>query len=265
MVISPWIPVEDGRDLFKTAHGRHFRPSVQHFLDLVADRQVEVTEIFEEDIEDKSKASGIVKALALVQIFWFALGILGWGIQRLPITTLEIFTIAIIFCSILTYAFWWHKPQGIQRPFVLKTKVRLRDLKAKTESDNYKRFRAPGERISFTDSNETVSIASVSKLILWGTILIVVSSFGPWQLLGWNFHFNTPAEQFLWRFSSIGCTVLPVLLVLMISPIRRTLGPASRIVLGWLALVVSCVYVFDSAVLAWRVFGKLEGCSDRSL
>jgi hypothetical protein len=244
----------------KTAQGRHFRPSVQHFLDLVADGQVEVTDISEEDIEDKSKASGIVKALSLVQILWFALGVLGRGIQRLPITTLELFTIAIIFCSILTYAFWWHKPRDIQRPFVLNldTTVCLGDLKAKTKSNNYKRFQAPGERISFTDNNETDSIASIPTLILWGAILTVVSSFGPWHLLGWNFYFNTPAEQFLWRFSSIGCTVLPVLLVLIISPMRRTLGPASRIVLGWLMLVVICLYVLIRLYLLGECLANLR-------
>ncbi|KAJ9607828.1 hypothetical protein H2200_007907 [Cladophialophora chaetospira] len=134
--------VKMGGISLKTANGEHFRPAAQHFLNLVADGKVEVTELKKEQIEDKSKTSGIVKALALMQIIWFALGILGRGIQPLPITTLELSTVAIVFCSILTYAFWWHKPRDIQRPFVLnlKTTVHLRDLKAQTKSDNYKPY-----------------------------------------------------------------------------------------------------------------------------
>ncbi|ORX96153.1 hypothetical protein BCR34DRAFT_578805, partial [Clohesyomyces aquaticus] len=98
----------------KTADGGSFRPSADHFLELVRSGEVEVSKLPTEEIEDKNKTSWIVKTLALAQILWFAAGELARAIQHLPVTTLELFTIAIIFCSIITYASWWHKPRDIQ-------------------------------------------------------------------------------------------------------------------------------------------------------
>jgi hypothetical protein len=227
----------------QTACGRYFRPPMEHFLDLVKNGKVEVTGISKEDIEDKSKSSGIAKALTLVQILWFALGVLVRGIQHMPITTLELFTIAIIFCSILTYAFWWHKPRDVQRPFTFKLDplVHLKDLEAKTKSDDrYEGLEAPGKRISLFDYNTRNYNAN---FVMMGICLIVALGFGPWHLFGWNIHFNTQAEQFLWRISSVGCSILPISMVFLMHLMGISLRFESSSVSVWLISVAFWMYI----------------------
>jgi hypothetical protein len=172
----------------KTPNSDRFRPSVGHFLSLLKANHIEVPEITEEDVKDKGKASVFVKVIALVQILWFAISIIARATQGLPITTLELFTSAIIFCSILTYVCWWNKPCDIERPFRLNTIISIEELEKVTTERLYHRFMAPGKRIAFTDYNMDNSLASLPKPpIIWMVCTVVVSSFGPWHLLGWNF------------------------------------------------------------------------------
>lgn len=228
----------------KTPNGDHFRPSVGHFLSLLKANRVEVPEITEEDVEDKGKASVFVKVIALVQILWFAISIIARATQGLPITTLELFTSAIIFCSILTYACWWNKPCDIERPFRLNTIVSIEELEKVTTERPYHRFTAPGKRIAFTDYNMDDGLAGLPKPpIIWMVCTVVVSSFGLWHLLGWNFYFNTATERFLWRFASLCCTVIPIVFVMSVSPLWRKVGNIGQLGFGLVGVMVLALYV----------------------
>ncbi|KAH8903914.1 hypothetical protein BR93DRAFT_870825, partial [Coniochaeta sp. PMI_546] len=99
-----------------TANGERFRPSVEHFLVLAKTGQIAVPELPSEDIEDKSKADWIAKGLAVFQILRFALSLLSRVSGNLPISTLELFTVVIIFYTFLTYICWWHKPKDVNLP-----------------------------------------------------------------------------------------------------------------------------------------------------
>jgi hypothetical protein len=90
-----------------TPSGESFRPSPEHFMALAKSGEVIVPALRKDDIEDKSKADWVVKALTVIQIIRFALGLLGRAIQHLPISTLELFTVIIIFYTFLSYVCWW--------------------------------------------------------------------------------------------------------------------------------------------------------------
>ncbi|KAF2181756.1 hypothetical protein K469DRAFT_518305, partial [Zopfia rhizophila CBS 207.26] len=68
------------------------------------------------DIDDKSKATWLTKSIALVQVVWFIAQIFGHAIQQLPVTTLELFTLSIVFCAAITRVSWWKKPFEVRKP-----------------------------------------------------------------------------------------------------------------------------------------------------
>ncbi|KAJ4019515.1 hypothetical protein NW766_003249 [Fusarium irregulare] len=72
-----------------------------------------------DDIEDKSKADSFVKSIAVFQIAWLVLNVIARAIKKLPITQLEIATIAFALMAILTYATNWWKPKDVSRPIRL--------------------------------------------------------------------------------------------------------------------------------------------------
>jgi hypothetical protein len=72
------------------------------------------------DIEDKSKADWLLKAIAVSQITWLMLNVAARGITKLPITQLEIATVAFSLMAIATYLANWWKPKDVGTATVLR-------------------------------------------------------------------------------------------------------------------------------------------------
>jgi hypothetical protein len=72
----------------------------------------------EEEIQDKSKADGLSKAIALFQTTWFVTECIARRIQGLLITELELITLAYTVITVAMYIAWWNnlKPLNIEFP-----------------------------------------------------------------------------------------------------------------------------------------------------
>ncbi|KAJ3498280.1 hypothetical protein NLJ89_g10238 [Agrocybe chaxingu] len=73
------------------------------------------------DLEDKSKADGLKKGIAILQVTWFVAQCIARGAQRLPLTELEVITLALASINGVTYFLWWEKPMDVQRPICLRS------------------------------------------------------------------------------------------------------------------------------------------------
>ncbi|PMD39370.1 hypothetical protein L207DRAFT_459969 [Hyaloscypha variabilis F] len=71
------------------------------------------------DIEDLSKADSFTKVFACVQSTWLVVQSIARVSQGLPITQLELATMAFVVCALIMYMLWWHKPFGVDRRTVL--------------------------------------------------------------------------------------------------------------------------------------------------
>jgi hypothetical protein len=78
------------------------------------------TWITAKEICDKGKADSLVKGLTIVQILWLFIQSVARLIQHLPLTTLELGTLAYVPCSLLIYYLWWDKPYEINVPTSLR-------------------------------------------------------------------------------------------------------------------------------------------------
>jgi len=66
------------------------------------------------EIEDKSKGDFISKAVVILQTNWFVMQCIARGVQGLPITELELATVAFAGLNIVIYVLWWDKPLNVQ-------------------------------------------------------------------------------------------------------------------------------------------------------
>ncbi|CAJ2506397.1 Uu.00g005270.m01.CDS01 [Anthostomella pinea] len=73
-----------------------------------------------EEIEDKSKANDLAKATVLVQAIWMLVQVAGRLASHLPVTPLEVNTVAHVLCAFLMYMFWWNKPLLPNEPIILE-------------------------------------------------------------------------------------------------------------------------------------------------
>ena len=170
-----------------------------------------------EDIEDKSKADWLLKAIAISQILWLILNVATRGITKLPVTQLEIATIAFSLIAVATYAVNWWKPKDIVTPTTLKRPTYFLDMDEDKRSLQgfVKRLLAPSTANNYMlhenrgrIKNDKVWMQGDTPLI-WGLMAISSLIFGGLHCLAWNFDFPTDTELVLWRVASLASSALP--------------------------------------------------------
>ncbi|KAI0059818.1 hypothetical protein BV25DRAFT_1808398, partial [Artomyces pyxidatus] len=70
----------------------------------------------DEEIRNWSQGDVLSKTLAVVQTLWFVVQAIARGIEGLPITQLEIMTLAYTTITVAMYVAWWDKPQNVGGP-----------------------------------------------------------------------------------------------------------------------------------------------------
>ncbi|KAL8782075.1 MAG: hypothetical protein Q9213_005716 [Squamulea squamosa] len=78
----------------------------------------EVPNLTEAEIQSKSKANVLAKALTCIQALWFIAQCITRS-QRIPISLLELNTFGHAFCALLIYLLWWEKPLDVDFPTIV--------------------------------------------------------------------------------------------------------------------------------------------------
>jgi hypothetical protein len=84
---------------------------------------VEMPIIAEADIEDRSKGDDLSKGIAILQLAWFVVQLVARYVQNLPITLLELDTLALVALTGIAYRSWWKKPKDVRRPHAVYWKT----------------------------------------------------------------------------------------------------------------------------------------------
>jgi len=187
-------------------------------LALVNDGRMDPSEIpTRPTIEDKGKADSLVKVVALVQALWLLVQCIARAVQHLPITTIEIATVAYIPCAVLISFFWWHKPMDVNEPIPLHLLPVAVQQILNNNNNNNKASTSPDDIATSTtvqtygytayplarESAATV-LSVLERINLWGLLTVFFCLlFGGVHCLAWNFHFPTPTERLLWRICSL--------------------------------------------------------------
>jgi len=86
---------------------------------LVLREYIELPTITRDEIWDKSKADLFAKAATVIQSTWLIIGSIGRAASNLPLSPMETFTLAFIVSTVMSYFFWWRKPQNVETPTVI--------------------------------------------------------------------------------------------------------------------------------------------------
>ncbi|KAG2111835.1 hypothetical protein DEU56DRAFT_896527 [Suillus clintonianus] len=208
-------------------------------LEFVGDGYVDMPLISEAEINDRSKGDGLSKAIALLQLAWFVVQLVARYGQNLPITLLEIDTLAVAALTCVAYGLWWKKPKDVGCPYIIHWKARISPSDLTYDEADVGFFQAGwarssiyivypfgsliGVNVSMFDpaprSHQVVSLGGYGKYHDMIVLLIGCFSgmvFGGIHCLGWNYLFQRHAEHILWRTASLGIVCAPVPLFLAI-------------------------------------------------
>ena len=198
--------------------------------DLTHDDIYSFTMPTEAEIKDRGKSDWLAKSLVLLQTSWFVMQCIAQGIKHLPVTHLEIVTLAYAAMNFVIYIFWWNKPLNINRPVRVFRKSEPRETQPQvTEPKSEAAWEAfvDGLRAVFMfiigalDVNVNMSHedrvprfwanSAAAEQVTADLIMLGVGvCFGAIHCIAWHFTFPTHTELSMWRVSSIAITALPV-------------------------------------------------------
>ncbi|KAF2651380.1 hypothetical protein K491DRAFT_637520 [Lophiostoma macrostomum CBS 122681] len=226
----------------ETGPGQLTRPAPKELIRLLDEGVIEMPELEDSDIDDRSKADWFTKSIAVLQIVWFLAQLLGRAIQRLPTTTLELFTASIVFCGSCAYAFWWKKPFDIKKPVVLRPASQHRSASREWPRD----VRSVGFLYDkLEDAGDAYYVSSGIAIILL---------FAAFHIVGWNFQFPSHSEKILWRVASAVCGGLPLILfsLLYFLPHIGMIAPPSVMIPGLAFYVIVRLYLLVEIFIGLR-------------
>lgn len=173
-------------------------PYRHRLVELFNSGEVSMPDLTDADIEDRNKANWFTKSLTIIQVGYFIVQLIGRWAQSLPVTTLELFTLSIVFYAVLTYAAWRPKPFDIQKPIVLPLRPYYQDRVGEVEDIKRARLIQGGD-------------PDQDNLKDWIGLAAVTPTFAAIHLVGWNFSFPTQREQTIWRVGSVLSGAVPFL------------------------------------------------------
>ena len=179
----------------------------------------------EEEIKDRGKSDWLAKSLALLQTSWFVMQSIARAIEHLPVTHLEIVTLAYAAMNFVIYVFWWNTPLNVNRPVRVFRKSDVeepisetRTLASEANVDGLMtmfNFIIGGQdedvslsredRVPRFWANSTMEDNTTAVLLILG----VGVCFGAIHCIAWHFSFPTHAELSIWRMSSVAMTAVP--------------------------------------------------------
>ena len=179
----------------------------------------------EEEIKDKGKSDWLAKSLVLVQTSWFIMQCIARAIERLPVTHLEIVTLAYAAMNFVIYIFWWNKPLNVDRPVRVFQKSDIEETISETPrlapEANHNSLQMIFDFIGGGQdkdvnlrredgvprfwANSTMEDAMIADMIVLG----VGVCFGAIHCIAWHFSFPTHAELLIWRISCVAITAVP--------------------------------------------------------
>lgn len=106
---GPFLPFPGTRVTLTLAGVRYL---MTHAPELLPD-------ISADEIMDKSKATAFTKGFLCSQLLFFCANCAARLHQRLPLSLLEVTTLAHSICALMAYLLWWYKPQDVAEPTIM--------------------------------------------------------------------------------------------------------------------------------------------------
>ena len=232
------------------------------------------------EIEDRGKSDWLAKSLVLLQTSWFVIQCIARGIEHLPLTHLEIVTLAYAAMNFVIYMFWWNKPLNVNRPVrVFRREPIERPPPVEEPISEPRRWtwksidKGLGTIFDFIAGlqDDDVILSRKDRVpMFWGNsdhehiiadfiVLGVGICFGAIHCIAWHFSFPTDAELLMWRISCVAITAVPVYIFFWtFLAIQLDSGVAFGIV-GITILPALILYIVARAVTLVLAFTSLRG------
>ncbi|KAF7342145.1 hypothetical protein MVEN_01802200 [Mycena venus] len=230
---------------FVTAIGHHPIVTEEQLDDKTL---AEIQKVTEDEIEDRSKHDALAKGLALVQVIWAIAQSAARVNQQLPVSELEVVTVAFAVVNLFIWVLWWGKPLNVVQAIPISTfdapepplnveqaipistsnapeppglpvKLNILDKFWGVLTGNYTGSeKAPFQPLVATCVPSFWSHYDIDKdieLPAFFTECFVATIFGIIHCLAWHSTFPSHTEMWMWRSCALIIAVVPVGIAVM--------------------------------------------------
>ena len=244
------------------------------------------------EIKDRGKSDWLAKSLVLLQTSWFVMQCIARAIEHLPVTHLEIVTLAYAAMNFVIYIFWWNKPLNVNRPIRVfrksepgETRPRVNEPISEVRKLTWE---AIGKRLGtiltliVAGQDDSVDLRREDRVPrFWADtnsddvvvadiiVLGVGVCFGAIHCIAWVFSFPTHTELLMWRISSVAITALPIYipLIFVLADWLRWMMDSQKLfffVLSFGPLLGGILYIIARAVTLILAFTSLRDLPPRT-
>ena len=196
---------EDNSDIIQLEDGFRFTIRLEDLLILMKADLLSAPDISLHDLEDRNKSDQFARVITFLQVLYFAFQFFGRLGYNLPISTLELSTIAFIYSALFVEYFWWDKPLDLRTPTVVKL--------AQEKNERFTsvfpklRFNPPEQDLAewgkgdFALFFDRLKESGINTQLAYGALTTVL--INGIHISAWNNYFPSDTERFLWRITSI--------------------------------------------------------------
>ncbi|KAF8953236.1 hypothetical protein BDZ97DRAFT_1929852 [Flammula alnicola] len=153
---------------------------------LITDKAIEIPTITEVEIKDRSKGDFISKGIVVLQTTWFVIQCIARWSEKLPLTELEVVTLAFAVLNAITYGLWWNKPQNVGVAVCLEEKKVGTDGDGDADTVGLETEATIPPKVGWLrrklkEDFEDEDIGGGESLTSWLSFLLVVV---PWRIVG---------------------------------------------------------------------------------
>ena len=190
------------------------------------------------DIKERSKSDRFAGVVTICQVIYFvavSFGRLGSG---LPLSILEISTLAFVSCAILIEFFWWHKPLDLRSSTIAVIQPEKEDAFASAFPKL--QFHFPDQ-----DAAEMIDLKFFFQRFLSDDntkdrafrAVWIGSVFNGIHIGAWDYSFPTRTESLLWRIATVAaCVTVALMWIATFVP-----GKWSAVALSVFAAIFYCL------------------------
>ncbi|KIM20966.1 hypothetical protein M408DRAFT_117967 [Serendipita vermifera MAFF 305830] len=188
----------------------------------------------ETELKDRGKSDALTKLIVLVQTMWFVIQCIVRGTQHLPLTELEVVTLAYTMLNFFIYVFWWDKPRNVECPIrIYKTSTTSHKESGEEaeewDDESWLRWVLPIVYYTIGQQDDFVALSKQRSIpMFWSGRMgdhelglaglgpsILGAAFGAVHCIAWSSQFPSHAELILWRIACISMITVPLIVAIL--------------------------------------------------